>query len=659
VNAEKAISVLVVEDDTTHSKLVEHCLSKSDVLFHLTFAQSCTEAKTMLSAGGYDCVVLDHNLPDGTGDELMENARYQLLRTPVVAYSTSLDRDVIVSELRGGCVDFIPKRDAFTGDNLVQTILSAIDRHAVRAAVERAGSSAELIERAERLLQFDGDQPTRESPSIIERLQTIYETAIRTIQDGVALIERRSRVVFVNPGLKKLLRLSDLVNLPGNPLTTVDDILARDAAEAFKNRPTARARYESVLRTADGRDVPVMIGETPLGPHGTLLAISDLSEVKQQQNELEKKNTRLAELNAMATRFVDNVSHEFRTPLTVIKGYSEILEQGLAGPISNQQREYLRTVLDRTRDLTQMVDDLLDTSKLRAGCLRVDRVALRVDDVFAPLKSAIEHKAQANKITVHKAFDPDLPLFYGDAEKIGRVVLNLVVNAMKFSDEGSAITIWGRRRDQDQVEFGVTDQGPGISKENLALIFDRFKQVGDPQRSSTKGFGLGLNIANELVSMNLGSMHVQSELGKGSTFSFTVPCFDTRAILACYIKHDPRPAAGRGPLALLEVQPDASDSGGREEMRIFLASHTFPMDLVFEGKSGDLWFLVGFSTSPRKWSDRLRCMRNKQLKENGASVSNAATFTQRAEWDAPITPDFVKQLIQHLETGGVTCRHEH
>jgi len=112
--------------------------------------------------------------------------------------------------------------------------------------------------------------------------------------------------------------------------------------------------------------------------------------------ELERKERRLAELNEMANRFVDNVSHEFRTPLTVIKGYSEVIETGLAGPVNDQQREFLRTVLDRTRDLAQMVDDLLDTSRLRAGHLRVDRRPTRINRILTTLRTTIQAKAQAN-----------------------------------------------------------------------------------------------------------------------------------------------------------------------------------------------------------------------------------------------------------------------
>lgn len=602
----RSIAVLVIEDDFTHCELVEHCLEDAEPGYELTFAHSCSEATLLLTDNKFDCVVLDHSLPDGTGDQLLLNSRFHLLTTPVVAYSTSLDHDVIVSELRGGCVDFIPKRDAFVGRRLDRAIQSAIERNAVRAAVERSGSSAQLIERAGTLLEFDGLRPLGTDESLIELLQAIYETAVRTIQDGVMLVDRRSRVVYANPALKRLVGISGLMDLPGHPLTTVRDIFSASAIEDFESRATAHGRYESVLVASDGREVPVTIGETPLGEHGALLAITDLTEIKARQRELERKNHRLSELNATANRFVDDVSHEFRTPLTVIKGFAELMASDIGGPVSAQQQQFLQTILDRTRDLTQMVDDLLDTSKLRAGCLRVDRVRLTAEAVLAPLQPAIMQKADANGITVLEEIEPDLPDFYGDAEKVGRVLLNLVVNAIKFSAEGTEITIWAKARGEREIEIGVTDHGPGISRENLRLIFERFKQVGDPQRSSTKGFGLGLSIAVELAMMNLGTMQAVSEPGCGSTFSVRLPRNDRRIILERFVDQQTSAQSDPIPLAIVRVETSGDCPASADATRAFLVSHTWAMDLVLDGAREGCWYLVGFSSDPTLWARRLQ-----------------------------------------------------
>lgn len=599
------ISVLVVEDDQTHRELVADRLSGEEPGFDVSFAASCTEAIQQLAERAFECVVLDHNLPDGTGDEFMSQAHYHLLTTPVVAFSTSIDPDVMISEFKGGCVDFIPKREAFSGDLLPRTILKAVENFRVRAAVERAGSSVRLIEQAGKLLASESGAAAAGRPSIQNKLQLIYETAVRTSQDGVLLVERHGQVVYANPAFKRLLGLSDMLDLPGHPRTTIDDVLTPGAAANFRAHTEERASFESVLRAASGEEVPVQIGQTPLGDHGVLCAVSDLREAKARQRELEEKNRHLAELCETANRFVDNVSHEFRTPLTVIKGYSEVIENGLAGPITDEQRGFLWTILDRTRDLAQMVDDLLDTSKIRAGCLRVDRRAQRVSDILATHRPAIVQKAQTHKVNVRDEVSVDLPLVYADGEKVGRIILNLLVNAIKFSPEGAEVVIWARAEPGGDIRVGVTDNGPGIAPENLSIIFERFKQVGDPQRSSTKGFGLGLNIARELVALNLGTMSVESTLGRGSTFSFTLPPNDQVAVAARFLDRLPEFNGNPTQVALLAVTA-AADDDSRDLMRQFLSSHTYPMDLIFESTEAGALLLFGHCSDAEQWAQRLR-----------------------------------------------------
>lgn len=605
VTAPRAVRVLVVEDEPAHQDLVRERLRPEEGRFELDFAGSCREAVERLSTGSYDCVVLDHNLPDGTGAELLVNARYQLLTTPVVSFSTSIDPDVVLADFRGGCVDFVPKREAFRGDVLEQAIERGIEQYRTRALVERSGSSVELIRRAAELIAFDEHEPSQTDQNIEDAIQVIYETAIKTIKDGVLLVERRSRVIYANPGFKRLLGIATVDDLPGHPLTTLEDIFSPGCAELIHKDLPGRERYEGAITTPVGETIPVQIAESPIGEHGTLLAVTDLREMKAHQHLLEEQNRKLAMLNEMANRFVDNVSHEFRTPLAVIKGYAEIISEKLAGPISEKQQEHLQTIIDRTRDLTQMVDDLLDTSKLRAGRLRVDRRFCTIESIMAPIRDAIEQKSCANKITIEENFPRDLPRAYADGEKAGRVIINLVVNAIKFSDEESTVSIWARPAKDGGIDVGVTDHGPGISEESLKLIFNRFQQVGDPQRSSTKGFGLGLSIASELVAMNIGRMHVKSEVGKGSTFSFNLAPADHATAALRLLNHmEPRIEVPTR-IAFLEVRT-LDGEPCTDRLRGFIASNVYPMDLILDGPDPSSLVLFGLSSQPQRWGSRLQ-----------------------------------------------------
>lgn len=261
-----------------------------------------------------------------------------------------------------------------------------------------------------------------------------------------------------------------------------------------------------------------------------------LAEVQQSGNLLEEKNNKLAKLYDQAHEFVDNVSHEFRTPLTVIKEYVSLIRDGLVGDVNEEQQRLLHVVEDRADDLNIMVDDMLDVSKLEAGMLGAWRKNSQVDGILQHVRVSLERKAEVKTVTLEWSIDDDLPQVYCDEEKAGRVVTNLAINAIKFCGNPGIVRI-GARADlvAQEVTISITDNGPGIDKEACATIFSRFKQLDNNVRTSTKGFGLGLSIAKELVDLNFGQMDVQSQLGSGSTFSFTLPMADPGEVMRRYL----------------------------------------------------------------------------------------------------------------------------
>ena len=284
-----------------------------------------------------------------------------------------------------------------------------------------------------------------------------------------------------------------------------------------------------------------------------------LEQLKSANATLEQKNCRLAQLYNLAQQFVENVSHEFRTPLTVIREFTSIIRDGLDGPVTPKQAEHLEKVLHRTDDLALMVDDMLDISKLEAGLLGVWRRPCRVVDLIDTVRGVVKGRADSKQIALDISADSDLPLVYCDEEKARRVIINLAVNAIKFTPEGGAVEIWARAGcDDDDITIGVTDTGPGLSEENLSVIFERFRQVDQGLRSSTKGFGLGLNIAKELVALNLGQINVQSKIGVGSTFSFTLAKFEPRILLKRYLERITSLLGGDAQVSLLTTSIDLS-----------------------------------------------------------------------------------------------------
>jgi PAS domain S-box-containing protein len=320
---------------------------------------------------------------------------------------------------------------------------------------------------------------------------------------------------------------------------------------------------------------------------------------------LARKNEELSALYQTAQRFMDDVSHEFRTPLSVIKGYSELMHADLAGPQTDEQKHFSQVIIDRTRDMAQMVDDLLDSSKLRAGSLRVDRKPCAITAIFAALHAIVDSRAKASGIQWVEAIEPGLPLVFADIDKATRVMVNLAVNAIKFSPEGSRITLSARRAPDGQVRIGVADEGPGISPEDLELIFQRFRQVGTGIER-TKGFGLGLNIARELVTLNLGEMTAASVLDQGSTFSFTLPIHDPAVIVGRLFKHLEHSATPAGQFAVLRVTPQCKElHGSPDVLRGFVASSAQADDLILSARDGGALILLGYSLEPEAWHRRI------------------------------------------------------
>lgn len=319
-----------------------------------------------------------------------------------------------------------------------------------------------------------------------------------------------------------------------------------------------------------------------------------LAELRLAKRSLESKNARLTELYNTAHQFVDNVSHEFRTPLTVIKEFSAIVRDGLAGEISAQGCEYLEIVLNRTDDLSTMVDDMLDISKLEAGVLGIWRRPCTLAEIVQHVRTTLERKAAAAKVRLSTCAADGLPPVYCDPEKIGRVIINLTVNALKACQEGGSVQLAAERAaDAPAIRVSVMDDGPGIARDNLQAIFERFKQIEGQARSSTKGFGLGLSIARELVHLNFGDIAVESEPGRGSTFSFTVPIAEPANVLALYLS---RLRAECVSLIMARAAA-AVDAAARLDVEEFLQRQLRSHDLLFRVPDGG-WLIVASVAPP-------------------------------------------------------------
>ena len=302
---------------------------------------------------------------------------------------------------------------------------------------------------------------------------------------------------------------------------------------------------------------------------------------------LKSKNERLARMFKMSQQFVDNVSHEFRTPLTVIREFASIVRDGIDGPVTSNQSTRLSTLINRTDDLARMVDDLLDTSRLESGLLKAYREEHGLSDIVEQVAKMLVPRADAKQISILIKEIPAETKVFCDEEKLRRTLINLLVNAIKFTPQNGCIEISAEMAGEDRIKVTVADNGPGIAAEQLQRIFERFQQVEAHHRmASCRGFGLGLSIARSLASLNLGSLEVASVEGEGSQFSVLVPVARFDSILRCYFDQRESNVVEGGSISLVEVSAEAFDAENEqnviETLDDFLKLSIKSFDLVLQ-----------------------------------------------------------------------------
>lgn len=350
-------------------------------------------------------------------------------------------------------------------------------------------------------------------------------------------------------------------------------------------------------------------------------------ELKILNAELESKNQHLHELTETAHQFVDDVAHDLRTPLTVIGQYASIIVDGLDGPVTDRQRDHLNVIMTASKEMAEMVDDFLDSSKLKTRTLSVDREPHSVKDLFDFVVPMLQVRAEAKRIPIEVCGDPSA-MFFGDLSKAARVLTNLAVNAIKVTEQGRPLKVWSDLTPTRDVQIGVTDQGPGIRPEDLKVIFERFKQLHEPESATTKGFGLGLSIAKQLAQLNLGGIEVQSEFGKGSTFSFALPANELQRILNRYIE-TARAGERIGDLRMLCIQPAGEEN--ISTLRKLVSSACYAMDLVLENPELKLVTAVGVCSDSDLWSSKIRASIARFYQSVGKQ-SPDLEFSTRGPW---------------------------
>jgi len=236
----------------------------------------------------------------------------------------------------------------------------------------------------------------------------------------------------------------------------------------------------------------------------------------------------MREIDRLKSQFLANMSHELRTPLNSIIGFSRVIIKGIDGPVTELQQQDLTAIYNSGQHLLGLINDILDLSKIEAGKMELAFDEVNIADITSSVLSTMSGLIKDKPIQIKRIIEPDLPTVRADAIRVRQVMINLLSNAAKFTDEGNIVVdvrLYPGQAGRNEVKISVTDTGPGISKQDQEKLFQPFSQVDDSPTRKTGGTGLGLSICQHIVNMHGGKIWIDSDTGKGSTFHFTLPLF--------------------------------------------------------------------------------------------------------------------------------------
>ena len=349
----------------------------------------------------------------------------------------------------------------------------------------------------------------------ISREEDYLQTILKGMAEGVLAVDGRGRIRMVNEALRKLFPLPPEV-LDRTLLELIRNAELEEAIrEAIRNGKISA--FELTLPTSPGRSYEVnVVGIRPTSERineegremgGAIAVFHDIS--------------RLKELERIRQDFVANVSHELRTPLTTIKGYAEtLLEGAMKEEVAFQ---FIQVIKRHTDRLTKIVEDLLTLSKIESKEFQLKMEVISLRDLIDGVIGFVKEPAEKKKISISPNEIPSSLTLKADRNYLEQILINLLDNAIKYTPEEGRITISAIENNSEEIQFSVGDNGIGIPREDLPRIFERFYRVDKGRSQESGGTGLGLSIVKHLVQAHGGRIWVESRLGEGSTFSFTLP----------------------------------------------------------------------------------------------------------------------------------------
>ncbi len=369
----------------------------------------------------------------------------------------------------------------------------------------------------------------------LKKSEKLYRNLVESMNEGFWIIDRDFKTVFWNKKLGQILG-HDPKEVVGRPASSFfeGENKERLINELEKRKAGESSKYEITVTAKSGEPVPVIMSGSPLfdehgNPDGAFAVVTDISGIKKVEHDLIRSHRELLdayrslkELEKMKHEFVSNVSHELKTPLTVILGYIELILSEDMGEITNEQKKSLEISRKSVEKLNNLIDNLIELKSIRS-LMSIKRELIFIDELTKEVVDEFLNSTRVKGIEIKSNVEKDLPLIRGNKNKIRQVLLNLIDNAIKFTPSGRGRIEIEVKEEGNSILVAVKDNGIGIESEETSKIFNRFYQVDASSTRKYSGTGIGLAISKEIIEAHDGKIWAESEQGKGSTIYFTIP----------------------------------------------------------------------------------------------------------------------------------------
>lgn len=514
----KELKLIILEDEPAHAEIIRRSLLGDENSCNITIVQTLKEFKNIIHVIIPDLVIADMNLPDGNALSLLKGS-VESQPWPVLVMTSFGDEELAVKALKSGALDYIVK-----SPETFKNIQYVVNRN---------------------IREWRNIRKSRQAEIALRESEKKFRHLFETMEQGVVYQNSEGFITEANPAAEKILGLN-LAQMQGRTSFdprwrtiredgTIFPGEAHPAIVALNTGLTIRDTIMGIFHPQKNEYKWIIINATPefrendTKPYQVFTTFTDVTELKhteealqRQYLELKRAKEKAEESDRLKSAFMANMSHEIRTPMNGILGFADLLKSpNLSG---ESQQKYIEIIEMSGRRMLEIINDLIDISKIEAGQIEIKNDTVNIPELLDELIEFFAYEAFKKGITLRKnnQLPEEMNLVESDRIKLAQIITNLIKNALKFTDKNGCIEIGCKVKDSQEILFYVEDNGKGIRKELQDKIFDRFRQGDISHTEIHEGVGLGLSISKAFVELLGGKIALESEVGKGSCFYFTI-----------------------------------------------------------------------------------------------------------------------------------------